>query len=73
MENCAVKATIDASAEKSFMVGGLTGHAGNYDRSNPTLIRNCSADVDITVSPSALLMMRLEQLQQSYSDRKSVV
>ena len=53
MENCAVKATIDASAEKSFMVGGLTGHAGNYDRSNPTLIRNCSADVDITVSPSS--------------------
>ena len=53
MENCAVKATIDASAEKSFMVGGLTGHAGNYDRSNPTLIRNCSADVDITVSASS--------------------
>ena len=53
MENCAVKATIDASAEKSFMVGGLTGHAGNYDKSNPTLIRNCSADVDITVSASS--------------------
>lgn len=53
MENCAVKATIDASAEKSFMVGGLTGHAGNYDKSNPTLIRNCSADVEITVSPSS--------------------
>ncbi len=53
MENCAVKATIDASSEKSFMVGGLTGHAGNYDKSNPTLIRNCSADVDITVSASS--------------------
>ena len=53
MENCAVKATIDASDEKSFMVGGLTGHAGNYDKSNPTLIRNCSADVDITVSASS--------------------
>lgn len=53
MENCAVKATIDASYEKSFMVGGLTGHAGNYDKSNPTLIRNCSADVDITVSASS--------------------
>ncbi len=53
MENCAVKAAIDASDEKSFMVGGLTGHAGNYDKSNPTLIRNCSADVDITVSASS--------------------
>ena len=53
MENCAVKATIDASDEKSFMVGGLTGHAGNYDKSSPTLIRNCSADVDITVSASS--------------------
>ncbi len=53
MENCAVKATIDAADEKSFMVGGLTGHAGNYDKSNPTLIRNCSSDVDITVSASS--------------------
>ena len=53
MENCAVKATIDAADEKSFMVGGLTGHAGNYDKSSPTLIRNCSADVDITVSASS--------------------
>lgn len=53
MENCTVKATIDASDEKSFMVGGLTGHAGNYDKNNPTLIRNCSSDVDITVSASS--------------------
>ena len=53
MENCAVKATIDAADEKSFMVGGLTGHAGNYDKSSPTLIRNCSSDVDITVSASS--------------------
>ena len=53
MENCAVKATIDASDEKSFMVGGLAGHAGNYDKSSPTLIRNCSSDVDITVSASS--------------------
>jgi hypothetical protein len=53
MENCTVKATVNASDEKSFMVGGLVGHAGNYDKSNPTLIRNCSAEVDITVSDSS--------------------
>ena len=53
MENCTVKATVNASDEKSFMVGGLVGHAGNYDKSSPTLIRNCSSDVDITVSASS--------------------
>ena len=53
MENCSVTATVNASDEKSFMVGGLVGHAGNYDQSNPTLIRNCSAEVDITVSDSS--------------------
>jgi hypothetical protein len=53
MENCTVKATVSASDEKSFMVGGLVGHAGNYDQSNPTLIRNCSAEVEITISNSS--------------------
>jgi hypothetical protein len=53
MENCSVKATVNASDEKSFMVGGLVGHAGNYDQDNPTLIRNCTAEVDIIVSDSS--------------------
>jgi hypothetical protein len=53
MENCSVEATVNASDEKSFMVGGLVGHAGNYDQNNPTLIRNCSAEVEITISDSS--------------------
>jgi hypothetical protein len=36
------------------MIGGLLGHAGNYDYANPTLIKNCSANVNITVADSSL-------------------
>jgi hypothetical protein len=54
IEDCTVNATISASGEKSFMIGGLLGHAGNYDQNNPTLIKNCSANVNITVADSSL-------------------
>jgi hypothetical protein len=54
IEDCTVNATISASGEKSFMIGGLIGHAGNYDEANPTLIKGCSANVNITVADSAL-------------------
>ncbi|MDR3164544.1 MAG: hypothetical protein LBU13_03115 [Synergistaceae bacterium] len=51
IEDCTVNATISASGEKSFMVGGLLGHAGNYNSTNPTLIKNCSANVNIIMAP----------------------
>ncbi|MDR0686640.1 MAG: hypothetical protein LBF79_04215, partial [Dysgonamonadaceae bacterium] len=54
IEDCTVTATISASGEKSFMIGGLIGHAGNYDKVNPTLIKDCAANVNITVADSAL-------------------
>jgi hypothetical protein len=52
MENCTVDATV-ITGEKSFLVGGLVGHAGNYDPVAPTTIRNCSAKVEITASNSS--------------------
>jgi hypothetical protein len=53
IENCTVNAAVSAAGGKSFMIGGLLGHAGNYDKVNPALIKNCSANANITVTDSS--------------------
>ncbi len=52
VKDCSSDVTISA-AEKNFMIGGLIGHAGTFDESNPTVISNCSVKADIKASESA--------------------
>lgn len=50
--NCTVDAVITVG-ENAKMVGGLVGHAGTFDVTNPTTIEGCSVNVTITVPQSA--------------------
>lgn len=53
VSNCSADVTISVSGNDTSLIGGLLGFTGTTDEENPTVISDCCADADISVSESA--------------------